>query len=59
MLAEFFAETDLPKGMYQVLPVSSKVADGMARDDRFRKISLHRFRGDRLVPEVRSTRRSA
>jgi aldehyde dehydrogenase (NAD+) len=39
-LAEFFDETDLPKGMYQVLPVSSKVADGMARDDRFRKISF-------------------
>jgi acyl-CoA reductase-like NAD-dependent aldehyde dehydrogenase len=39
-LAEFFAETDLPAGMYQVLPVSSKVADGMARDDRFRKISF-------------------
>src|SRR5512132_495605 len=39
-LAEFFAETDLPKAMYQVLPVSSKVADGMARDDRFRKISF-------------------
>jgi aldehyde dehydrogenase (NAD+) len=39
-LAEFFAETDLPKGMYQVLPVSSTVADGMARDDRFRKISF-------------------
>ena len=39
-LAEFFAETDLPKGMYQVLPVRSKVADGMARDERFRKISF-------------------
>ena len=39
-LAEFFDETELPKGMYQVLPVSSKVADGMARDDRFRKISF-------------------
>jgi glyceraldehyde-3-phosphate dehydrogenase (NADP+) len=26
--------------MYQVLPVSSKVADGMARDERFRKISF-------------------
>src|SRR5829696_6506508 len=39
-LAEFFAETDLPKGMYQVLPVSSKVADGMARDERYRKISF-------------------
>jgi acyl-CoA reductase-like NAD-dependent aldehyde dehydrogenase len=39
-LAELFAETDLPKGMYQVLPVRSSVADGMARDDRFRKISF-------------------
>jgi len=39
-LAEFFAETDLPRGMYQVLPVRSKVADQMARDDRFRKISF-------------------
>ena len=39
-LAEFFAETDLPKGMYQVLPVSSKIADGMARDERFKKISF-------------------
>ena len=39
-LAEFFAETDLPKGMYQVLPVSSKVADGMARDGRYKKISF-------------------
>jgi acyl-CoA reductase-like NAD-dependent aldehyde dehydrogenase len=39
-LAEFFAETDLPKGMFQVLPVSSKVADGMARDPRYRKISF-------------------
>ena len=39
-LAEFFAETDLPKGMFQVLPVSSKIADGMARDDRFKKISF-------------------
>ncbi|MET0801960.1 MAG: aldehyde dehydrogenase family protein [Actinomycetota bacterium] len=39
-LAEFFDETDLPKGMVQVLPVSSKVADGMARDERFRKISF-------------------
>jgi aldehyde dehydrogenase (NAD+) len=39
-LAELFAETELPKGMYQVLPVSSKVADGMARDERYRKISF-------------------
>jgi acyl-CoA reductase-like NAD-dependent aldehyde dehydrogenase len=39
-LAEFFNETELPAGMFQVLPVSSKVADGMARDDRYRKISF-------------------
>jgi acyl-CoA reductase-like NAD-dependent aldehyde dehydrogenase len=39
-LAELFAETDLPKGMLQVLPVSSKVADGMVRDERYRKISF-------------------
>jgi len=39
-LAELFAETDLPKGMYQVLPVSSTVADQMARDTRFKKISF-------------------
>jgi aldehyde dehydrogenase (NAD+) len=39
-LAELFDETDLPKGMFQVLPVSSKVADGMARDDRYAKISF-------------------
>jgi aldehyde dehydrogenase (NAD+) len=39
-LAEFFAETDLPKGMYQVLPVRSNVADQMARDPRYKKISF-------------------
>jgi aldehyde dehydrogenase (NAD+) len=39
-LAELFAETELPKGMYQVLPVRSSVADEMARDERFRKISF-------------------
>ncbi|MFM8998666.1 MAG: aldehyde dehydrogenase family protein [Actinomycetota bacterium] len=39
-LAELFAETDLPSGMLQVLPVASSVADGMARDDRYRKISF-------------------
>jgi acyl-CoA reductase-like NAD-dependent aldehyde dehydrogenase len=39
-LAELFMETDLPKGMFQVLPVSSSVADQMARDDRYRKISF-------------------
>jgi acyl-CoA reductase-like NAD-dependent aldehyde dehydrogenase len=40
MLAEIFAETDLPKAMYQVLPTSSEVAEKMVRDDRFRKISF-------------------
>jgi len=40
VLAEYFAETDLPKGMFQVLPVRASVADGMARDERFRKISF-------------------
>jgi acyl-CoA reductase-like NAD-dependent aldehyde dehydrogenase len=39
-LAEFFAETDLPRGMYQALPVSSSVAEVMARDPRFKKISF-------------------
>ncbi len=39
-LAEVFDETDLPRAMYQVLPVSSGVADGMARDARFKKISF-------------------
>jgi aldehyde dehydrogenase (NAD+) len=39
-LAELFDETDLPKGMFQVLPVRSSVADRMARDERFRKISF-------------------
>jgi acyl-CoA reductase-like NAD-dependent aldehyde dehydrogenase len=39
-LAEIFAETDLPKAMYQVLPASSEVAEKMVRDDRFRKISF-------------------
>jgi acyl-CoA reductase-like NAD-dependent aldehyde dehydrogenase len=39
-LAELFAETDLPRGMFQALPVSSAVADRMARDERFRKISF-------------------
>mgnify|MGYP003344193592 CR=1 FL=1 len=39
-LAELFDETDLPKGMLQVLPVGNEVADGMARDARYRKISF-------------------
>jgi acyl-CoA reductase-like NAD-dependent aldehyde dehydrogenase len=39
-LAELFDETELPKGMYSVLPVSSTVAEGMVRDERFRKVSF-------------------
>jgi aldehyde dehydrogenase (NAD+) len=39
-LAELFDETGLPKGMYQVLPVRSNVAEQMARDPRFKKISF-------------------
>ncbi len=39
-LAELFDETELPKGMFQVLTVSSGVAEGMARDPRYRKISF-------------------
>jgi aldehyde dehydrogenase (NAD+) len=39
-LAELFDETELPKGMYQVLPVRSNVAEEMARDPRFKKISF-------------------
>jgi acyl-CoA reductase-like NAD-dependent aldehyde dehydrogenase len=39
-LGELFAETDLPRGMYSVLPVSSSVAEGMVKDERFRKISF-------------------
>jgi aldehyde dehydrogenase (NAD+) len=39
-LGEIFMETDLPKGMFQVLPVSGSVAEGMAGDPRFKKISF-------------------
>lgn len=39
-LAELFDETELPKGLYQVLPVRANVADRMARDERFKKISF-------------------
>ncbi len=39
-LAEIFMETDLPKGMFQVLPVSGSLAEGMAKDPRFAKISF-------------------
>jgi acyl-CoA reductase-like NAD-dependent aldehyde dehydrogenase len=39
-LAELIDETDLPHGMYSVLPVSGSKAEGMAKDDRYRKISF-------------------
>ena len=39
-LAELFDRTDLPKGMFSVLPVPSRVAEGMVRDERFRKVSF-------------------
>jgi acyl-CoA reductase-like NAD-dependent aldehyde dehydrogenase len=39
-LAELFDETDLPKGMFSALPVRSSVADKMARDPRYKKISF-------------------
>ena len=39
-LGELFAETDLPKGMLSVLPLSSGRAEGLVRDERFRKVSF-------------------
>src|SRR3989454_2365340 len=39
-LGEIVAETDLPRTMLQVLPVSSEVAEGMVRDPRFKKVSF-------------------
>lgn len=39
-LAELFDETDLPKGMFSVLPVSSDRAQGLVEDRRFKKLSF-------------------
>ena len=39
-LAELFDETDLPKGMLSVLPISSDRAEALARDGRFKKLSF-------------------
>jgi acyl-CoA reductase-like NAD-dependent aldehyde dehydrogenase len=39
-LGELFSEAELPSGMFSVLPVASSVADRMARDARYRKISF-------------------
>jgi acyl-CoA reductase-like NAD-dependent aldehyde dehydrogenase len=39
-LAELFDETDLPKGMLSVLPISADRAERLVRDPRFRKVSF-------------------
>jgi len=39
-LAELFDETDLPKGMLSVLPISGDRAEGLVRDRRFKKLSF-------------------
>jgi acyl-CoA reductase-like NAD-dependent aldehyde dehydrogenase len=39
-LGELFSETDLPGGMLSVLPISSQRAEGLVRDERFKKISF-------------------
>ena len=39
-LAELFDETDLPKGMLSVLPISSDRAQKLVEDRRFRKLSF-------------------
>jgi acyl-CoA reductase-like NAD-dependent aldehyde dehydrogenase len=40
MLAELFDETDLPKGMLSVLPISSDRAQKLVEDRRFKKLSF-------------------
>jgi acyl-CoA reductase-like NAD-dependent aldehyde dehydrogenase len=40
LIGELFSETDLPGGMLSVLPISSQTAEGMVRDERFKKISF-------------------
>src|SRR5438132_1740168 len=39
-LAELFDQTDLPKGMLSVLPISSDRAEKLVRDRRFKKLSF-------------------
>jgi aldehyde dehydrogenase (NAD+) len=39
-LAELIEETDLPPGMYSVLPVSSDRAEKLVRDERFAKVTF-------------------
>ena len=40
MLAELFDETELPKGMLSVLPISSERAQKLVEDRRFKKLSF-------------------
>ena len=40
LLGDLFTETDLPKGMLSVLPLSSERAEGLVRDERFKKVSF-------------------
>jgi acyl-CoA reductase-like NAD-dependent aldehyde dehydrogenase len=40
LLGELFAETELPGGMLSVLPLSSERAEGLVRDERFKKVSF-------------------
>ena len=40
LLGELFCETDLPQAMCSVLPVGGSVAQKMAEDERFKKISF-------------------
>jgi aldehyde dehydrogenase (NAD+) len=40
ILGELFAETELPKGMVSVLPLSSERAEPLLDDDRFKKVSF-------------------
>jgi acyl-CoA reductase-like NAD-dependent aldehyde dehydrogenase len=39
-LAELFDQTDLPKGMFSVLPISSQRAQKLVEDRRFKKLSF-------------------
>ena len=39
-LAELFMETDLPRGMFSVLPIGGSKAGEIAGDERFKKISF-------------------
>ena len=40
VLAELVAETDLPPGMFSVLPLASEKAEALVRDRRFAKVTF-------------------